>query len=402
MGILSNIKVIDLSRVLAGPWASQILGDMGAEIIKIEHPTLGDETRHWGPPYIGNKAQGMSAYFTATNRNKKSLALDISTKQGQDIIRKLIPTTDILLENFKKDGLKKYALDYESLRKIKSDLIYCSITGFGQTGPAAHRPGYDLMIQAMSGLMSITGEPNRPPVKVGVAVGDILTGLYSTIAMLSALWHRQATGKGQYIDMALFNVNLATLANQASNYLIGGFVPQPLGNAHPNIVPYQAFATKDGYILIAVGNDKQFKSLCEVLGLPEIAANPLYATNDSRVQNRTALIEILQEKLQAEPMQHWTAAFEKADIPCSPINDIQAAFNEPQATAQNMIDIVKHEKLGEIPTAANPIKFDEASIDCHEAPPTLGQHTAEILQSHLNMNDDEIKSLQDKKIIKLG
>lgn len=402
MGIFSNLRVLDLGRVLAAPYCSQILGDLGAEIIKVEHPEKGDETRHWGPPYVDDNEQtGLSAYFTCANRNKKSLAVNIATPQGQYIIRRLARISDVVIENFKSGGLKKYQLDYPSLKAENKRLIYCSITGFGQSGQQAKRPGYDLMIQAISGLMSITGEAGRAPVKVGVAVCDITAGLYATIAILSALWERQTSNEGQHIDMSLFNVSLNMLANQAANYLIGDTIPQAMGSQHPNIVPYQAFATADDYILICVGNDSQFAALCEILHLPDLARNPDTATNQARIRNRNSLIPMLQERLQQKPQAFWQDSLTQAGIPCAPINNIAQAFAETSANEQNMRRQQQHPQLGTITTTANPIKFSRSSnVGADLAPPLLGEHTRQILQQHLKLSPQEIQTLKANGIIK--
>src|SRR5450631_1929133 len=332
-GPLSHIRVLDLSRIMAGPWAGQVLADLGADVIKVERPGVGDDTRGWGPPFLrdsrGNDSAD-AAYYLCANRNKKSIAVDFTTAEGQAIVRELARQSDVVLENFKVGGLENYGLDYATLRTINPQLIYCSITGFGQTGPYAPRAGYDFLIQGMGGLMSITGrgaqEPGAGPQKAGVAVTDILTGLYASIGILAALNHRERTGVGQYIDLSLLDVQVACLANQAMNYLVSGEAPKRLGNAHPNIVPYQDFPTRDGYMIIAVGNDTQFARLCTAMQIGEIAADPRYATNKNRVINRAALIERLCEVTRTRPTAAWVAALEGAGVPCGPINSIGAVF----------------------------------------------------------------------------
>ncbi len=375
---LAGITVIDMSRILAGPWAGQVLADLGATVIKIERPEVGDDTRHWGPPYLkdrdGNDTAD-AAYFFSANRGKQSVCIDITEVKGQQQIRELIAGADILIENYKVDGLAKYGLDYESLKAISPALVYCSITGFGQTGPYAQRPGYDFMIQAMGGLMSITGEPDSAggmPTKVGVAVTDIFTGLYSVIGIQAALHERQTTGLGKHIDMALFDCTAAILANQASNYLIGDMVPERMGNAHPNIVPYQAFASADGHFIIAVGNDGQFSSLCKVvLELPELANHADYQTNAARVRNREVLCDQLQTVLLTRTTNEWLAALEAENIPCGPINSIDQVFNDPQILARDMLQTVEHPRAGEINLAASPIKFVGEKKCAVSAPPVL-------------------------------
>jgi len=334
MGALSHIRVLDMSRILAGPWAGQMLADLGSVVIKVERPNRGDDTRSWGPPWVPTTTsdRGEAAYYLCANRNKRSLALDITSPQGQEIIRSLAAESDILLENYKVGGLKKYGLDYDSLKKINPRLIYCSITGFGQDGPYAKRAGYDFLIQAMSGLMSITGEkdgrPGAGPQKVGVALTDVLTGMYATTGVLAALASREQTGEGQHIDVALMDVQVACLANQAMNYLVSGNSPTRLGNAHPNIVPYQSFATLDGYIILAVGNDDQFTKFCKEAGLPHLAQDERFAANAQRVANREALIEIIEPAISLRTTSDWIAALEALFVPCGPINSMGEGFDD--------------------------------------------------------------------------
>ena len=376
---LAGITVIDMSRILAGPWAGQVLADLGATVIKIERSKVGDDTRHWGPPYLkdrdGNDTED-AAYFFSANRGKQSVCIDITQEQGQQQIRELISNADVLIENYKVGGLAKYALDYESLKAINPALVYCSITGFGQTGPYAQCPGYDFMIQAMGGLMSITGEPDTAggmPTKVGVAVTDIFTGLYSVIGIQAALHERQQTGLGKHVDMALFDCTVAILANQASNYLIGDMVPERMGNAHPNIVPYQAFTSADGHLIIAVGNDGQFSNLCQVLGIPELANHADYQANAARVRNREDLCDQLQTVLLTKTTNEWLAALATANVPCGPINTIEQVFNDPQILARDMLQTVEHPVAGEIQLVANPIKFVGEKKGAVSAPPVLDE-----------------------------
>jgi crotonobetainyl-CoA:carnitine CoA-transferase CaiB-like acyl-CoA transferase len=405
---LSDITVLDLSRILAGPWAGQLLADMGAEVIKIERPGTGDDTRAFGPPFVrgadGTESAGADAvYFLCANRNKKSVTLDISTPEGQRIVRELASRSDIVLENFKAGGLAAYGLDYESLRAVNPRLIYCSITGFGQTGPYSGRAGYDFLIQGMGGLMSITGraagEPGAGPQKVGVAVTDILTGLYATVGILAALRHRERTGIGQHIDVSLLDVQVACLANQALNYLNGGQVPERLGNAHPNIVPYQDFPTSDGYMIIAVGNDAQFARLCAVAGLPELAADPKFVSNQRRVENRAALIERLCTATRLRPTAQWILDLERVGVPCGPINGIDAVFADPQVQARGMTLDIPHPVAGQVSLVANPLKLSQTPVSYRSAPPVLGADTGEVLARKLGLSAADIEALRAGKII---
>ncbi|WP_417824819.1 CaiB/BaiF CoA transferase family protein [Thalassospira lucentensis] len=405
-GALSGIRVLDLSRVLAGPWASQTLADLGAEVIKIERPGAGDDTRGWGPPFAKDEAGNdttESAYYLTANRGKKSLTVDITKPEGQEIVRNLAAQSDVVLENFKVGGLAKYGLDYTSLAKINPKLVYCSITGFGQDGPYKDRPGYDFMIQGMGGLMSITGAPDEAPggqpMKVGVAVADIFTGLYATIGILSALRHRDATGEGQHIDLALLDVQTAVLANQAMNYLTTGVAPGRLGNAHPNIVPYEAFPSADGYLILAVGNDSQFKSFCEVAGLNDLPADTRYATNRSRVANRETLVPMIRRAMVTKTTDEWIAVLEKANVPCGPINTLDRVFDNPQVQHRGMIRYLDHPVAGKVPTVANPIKFSKTPISGETAAPMLGQHSDEILRKVADLSDEQIEKLRSAGII---
>ena len=404
-GPLAGYKVLDMSRVLAGPWAGQILADLGAEVIKIERPNQGDDTRHWGPPYLqdqdGNNSSD-AAYFFCTNRGKQSVTVDITEPQGQEIIRQLAVQCDVLIENYKVGGLKKYGLDYGSLAEINPRLIYCSITGFGQTGPYAERPGYDFLIQGMGGLMSITGEPdseNGGPVKVGVAVTDLFTGLYAANAIQGALLERHQSGLGQYIDLALLDVQAAVLANQASNYLTGGTVPGRLGNAHPNIVPYQAFATADGHLILAVGNDSQFRRLCTVLDMPDWADNSDYATNSARVVNRQSLCGEISQRLTQYGSAHWLHLLEQHQVPCGPINSIDQVFQDPQILARNMLVTMEDKRAGEVQLVGNPINYSRSRIEYTVPPPILGDNTDSVLGEYLEYSELEISTLRNKSII---
>ena len=396
---LHGIRVLDLTRVLAGPWCTQNLADLGADVIKIERPGAGDDTRGWGPPYLmGADGQPSSeaAYFLAANRNKRSVALDIASERGAALVRELVKSSDILVENFKVGGLKKYGLDYESLRKENPALIYCSITGFGQTGPYAKRPGYDFMIQGMGGLMSVTGEPDGAPgagpQKAGVAVADLMTGMYATVGILAALQERHRSGQGQYIDMALLDCQVAMMANQNMNFLTTGQAPQRMGNAHPNLVPYQVFESADGHLIIAVGNDTQFAACSAVLGRPELSTDPRFTRNADRVRNRDALIAILAPLVRQQARDHWLQALETAGVPAGPINTLADVYADPQVLARGLHQEMPH-PAGTAPTVASPLRLSETPVQYRSAPPTLGQHTEEVLRDVLGLQDDEIREL---------
>ena len=405
-GALSHIRVLDLSRVLAGPWASQLLADMGADVIKIERPESGDDTRGWGPPFLKDEAgndTSEAAYYLAANRGKKSLTLNIARPEAQDIIRTLAKTSDVFIENYKIGDMARYGLSYETLKQINPRLVYCSITGFGQTGPMAELPGYDFIVQGLGGLMSITGErdalPGGGPQKVGVAVADIMTGLYSTIAILAAIEHRHTSGEGQYIDMALLDVQVATMANMSLNYLCTGKVPTRQGNAHANIVPYQVFSALDGDLIIAVGNDTQFARLCAVLGCPEYATDQRYQKNANRVRHRDELLPLLQARLALRSVEEWVGLLQPEGIPCGPVNSIAQTFAHPQVVHRQMRIDLPHPLAGSVPSVANPIKFSGTPIQYGAAPPTLGQHADEILRSELGLSEDEIETLRRKGIV---
>lgn len=405
-GALSHITVLDLSRVLAGPWAGQVLADLGAEVIKIERPGTGDDTRSWGPPYLRD-AQGNdgadAAYYLCANRNKQSVTVDFTTAEGREIVRNLARQADVVLENFKVGGLAAYGLDYESLRAVNPRLIYCSITGFGQTGPYAARAGYDLLVQAMGGLMSITGrqddEPGAGPQKAGVAVTDILTGLYAAIGILAALTHRDRTGIGQHIDLGLLDVQVACLANQAMNYLVSGTAPRRSGNAHPNLVPYQDFPTSDGYVIIAVGNDAQFARLCGVLALAELASDPSFASNKQRVLNRRELIDTLSAVTVTHPTAHWVAALESVGVPAGPINNLEAVFADPQVRARGMRVEIPHPVAGTVSLVANPLRLSETPVSYRSSPPPLGAQTRQVLMERLNLSAADVEELRAKGIV---
>ncbi|MFG0586409.1 Formyl-coenzyme A transferase [Pseudomonas sp. THAF187a] len=405
-GALSHIRVLDLSRVLAGPWCGQILGDLGAEVIKVEKPGAGDDTRHWGPPYIkdaeGNDSRE-AAYFQSANRNKQSLTLDFTQPEGQRLVRELVAQCDVLLENFKVGGLAAYGLDYASLKAINPKLIYCSITGFGQTGPYAKRAGYDFMIQGLGGLMSLTGRPEGEegagPMKVGVALTDILTGLYATVGVLAALNQREQSGIGQHIDVALLDVQVACLANQAMNYLTTGVSPKRLGNAHPNIVPYQDFPSADGNFILAVGNDGQFRKFCEVAGIAGLADDPRYATNKARVANRAELIPQLRQATVFKTTAQWIALLEAAGVPCGPINDLQQVFADPQVQSRGLSFDLPNALGGRTPQVASPLRLSDTPVAYHSAPPLLGQHTDALLQGVLGMSEGQITALREAGVI---
>lgn len=397
---LSGIRILDLTRILAGPWATQIMADLGAEVIKVERPDGGDDTRSWGPPNVtddSGKDRG-SAYFHSTNRGKKSVVIDIAHPEGQRALRALAKSSDVVIENFKVGGLAKYGLDYESLQQVKPDLVYCSITGFGQTGPYADRAGYDFLIQAMGGLMSVTGQrdgtPGAEPMKVGVALTDILTGLYAVIGILAALRHRDATGEGQHIDMALLDVQVATLANQAMNFLATGKSPTRLGNSHPSIVPYQAFEAHDGHVILAIGNDGQFARFCKVAGMPGLAEDPRFATNPERVRNRGALIAILQGVMSGRTMDDWIARLNAASVPVGPINDVERVFEDPQVKSRGLRTAPIDSEGAKLQGVASPLKLSRTPAIPPKAAPDLGADTLSVLTDLLDKDEFDINELQ--------
>ncbi len=404
-GPLSGIRVLDLSRVLAGPWATQMLADFGAEVIKIEKPGEGDDTRGWGPPFLRNPdgSRGDAAYFQSANRGKWSVCIDMAKPEGQRLIRELAATSDVVVENFKVGGLRKYGLDHESLKAVNPRLIYCSITGFGQTGPYAQRAGYDFMIQGMGGIMSVTGQPDgmpgAGPMKSGVAFADIFTGLHAVIGVLAALFHRARTGQGQHLDLALLDSQVAVLANQALNYLVGGKVPVRLGNAHPNIVPYQTFETRDGHIIMAVGTDRQYTEYCTIIGAPHLAQDGRFRTNGGRVENREALVPLLRPFMLAKTTAEWMAAFEAAAVPCGPINTIDQVFANEQVLARGLQIGLTRDDGVQVPGIANPIMFSETPVSYDKPPPRLGDGTDKVLGELLGLDASAIAELRKASVI---
>ncbi len=397
---LQGIRILDLSRILAGPWCSQYLADLGAEVIKIEHPDRGDDTRSWGPPYVGDA--GPAAYYLCANRGKQSVAVDIASDEGQRIVRELALQCDVVLENFKVGALRRYGLDYASLKALKPDLVYCSITGFGQDGPYAQRAGYDFLLQGMGGLMSLTGrpdaEPGGGPVKVGVAVTDLFTGMYASSAILAALWQRERQGVGAHIDLALLDVQVGMLANQALNYLVSGQVPERLGNAHPNIVPYEAFASADGHLILAVGNDEQFARFCRVAGLDELPRDPRFSSNRQRVLHREPLLPLLRSALKRRPSAYWLETLAAAGVPCGPINTLEQVFADPQVRHRSM---QRHcPERPELPQLGNPTRIDGKPQFATRAPPELGQHTDQVLDGLLGYDRQRIDGLRRAGVIR--
>ncbi|HEY7686702.1 MAG TPA: CaiB/BaiF CoA-transferase family protein [Gemmatimonadales bacterium] len=405
-GALGHIRVLDLSRVLAGPWASQILADLGADVIKVERPDSGDDTRHWGPPFLKDalgRETGEAAYYLSANRGKRSLCVDFTTADGRDIVRRLAAQSDVLLENHKVGDLARHGLAYPDLQALQPRLVYCSITGFGQTGPYAQRAGYDFAIQALGGLMSVTGERDDRAgggaQKVGVAVADVMSGLYACIAILAALAHRDVAGVGQHIDLALLDVQVAALANVALNYLVGGGVPQRWGNAHANIAPYQVVPTADRPIVLAIGNDAQFRKFCEAAGAPSMAADPRFATNDARVRHRDELTREIETVLRSRPAAAWLAALEPVAVPCAPINDLAQVFADPQVRHREMRVEVPHPSGATVPLVANPIRLSATPPRYDLPPPLLGQHTEEILREQLGYDAAQIAALKTRRVI---
>ena len=396
MGALSDIKILDLSRILAGPFGTQILSDLGAEVWKVESP-WGDDTRGWGPPFIGEE----SAYYLSANRGKKSIIVNLRDPKGQDIIKSLALKADVFVENFKVGNMKRFGLDYESLSKVNQGLFYASVTGFGQTGPRASEPGYDAALQGMTGVMSITGEPDGRPTKVGVAWIDILTGMTSTIGILAALHEKKLSGKGQHIDVSLFDVGIASLANIAQSYLATGIAPGRIGNAHPQVAPYQDFTASDGEFMTAANNDDQFRRLCEATDNPELSDDPRFSDNAKRVENRTELAKILNSKLSSKPISHWMTVLQEAGLTVTPINTIEDVLKDPQAEARNSIWKVQHSSLGEIDLLGSALQhLSRTPAEPQGHPPLLGEHTYEILETVLGMSKDEIKGLSESEIIK--
>jgi crotonobetainyl-CoA:carnitine CoA-transferase CaiB-like acyl-CoA transferase len=400
---LHGVRVLDLSRVLAGPWASQVLADLGADVIKVERPAAGDDTRSWGPPFLPDRhddtARGESAYYLSANRGKKSITVDFSQPEGQAIVRGLAAQSDILLENFKVGGLQKLGLGAEDLQQLNPRLIYCSITGFGQTGPYASRAGYDFLMQGMGGLMSLTGEPDGEPMKAGVAVTDLFSGLYAVSAILAALYERDRSQRGQHIDIALFDVQIATLANQIMSYLVAGEQPPRLGNAHPSIVPYQAFKTADGHVILAIGNDAQFARFCDIAGCAHLANDPRYAANPGRVANRETLIPQLQTTMRSRPSKAWIADLEPAGVPCGPINQLADLETDEQVIARRIFTTVPHPTGGDLRMVASPIRFSRSQAEPRDAPPLLGADTDAILTERLGATPEDLRAWRQSGIV---
>jgi crotonobetainyl-CoA:carnitine CoA-transferase CaiB-like acyl-CoA transferase len=401
---LEGLRVFDLTRILAGPTCTQLLGDLGADIIKVERPNAGDDTRKWGPPYVRDAAgrdTTESAYYLSSNRNKRSITLDISKPEGQALARRLIAHCDVMIENFKVGDMARYGLSYADLKEEFPGLVYCSITGFGQTGPYAPRAGYDLLAQGLGGIMSVTGEPDRPPMKVGVGIADVMCGMYATVAILAALHHRERTGQGQYIDLALLDSQVAWLVNVGLNYLTSGEVPQRVGNEHPNIVPYNVMPCADGYVILAVGNDSQFAKFCDFAGRPDLAEDPRFATNELRVRNRKALYDLLPEITRAKTQAEWVDGLAKLGVPCSPVNTVDQVFADPQVRSRGMQISLPHPLAGKgsVDLIGNPIKFSETPVDYRRPPPTLGQHTDEVLRELLDLPDTELADLRERGVI---
>lgn len=392
---LADLLVLDLSRVLAGPFATMMLADLGAEVIKVERPGRGDDTRQWGPPWAG----GESAYYLSANRNKKSITLNLKSGKGREIVRALASQADVLIENWRIGTMKRWGLGYEMLQALNPGLIYCAITGYGQTGPYRDRPGYDFIIQAEGGGMSITGPVEGPPMKVGVAIVDITAGLFATTSILAALHERERSGKGQYVDIALLDSQVAWLANVGSNYLVSGQRPARYGNAHPNIVPYEPFPTSDGWIAVGVGNDRQWQRLCALAGWDDLAADERFATNPQRVEHRDVLVPMLQERFRARTSEKWHAALQEAGIPCGPINFIDQVFSDPQVLARDMLVELPHPTAGTVRLAGSPLKLSRTPALIEEPPPLLGQHTEEILTKYLGYTPDDLARLRDEAVI---
>lgn len=399
-GALSGIRVLDLSRVLAGPWCGQILADLGADVVKVERPGSGDDTRGWGPPFmpgVDGEPTAEASYYQSANRGKRSVAIDISCPEGQEIVRSLAERSDVVIENYKAGSLARYGLDYDSLARVNPRLVYCSITGFGQSGPRAAEPGYDFIVQGLSGLMSITGEaddrPGGGPQKVGVAVADLMTGLYAVIAIEAALIARGTTGRGQYCDMALLDVQIATLANQTMNYLATGRVPKRYGNAHANIVPYQVFGASDGHFIVACGNDSQFVDLCHAIGLPQLSRDPRFISNSDRIANRGELETILSACFSSARAEEWIARIQAAKVPAGPINDIAQALADPQVAAREMVVNIPHPSNDDFQMIGSPIKLSDTPVSYAAPPPMLGEHTDEVLREQLGLTNARLNAL---------
>ncbi|MGI9384536.1 MAG: CaiB/BaiF CoA transferase family protein [Methyloligellaceae bacterium] len=403
-GALAGIRILDLSRVLAGPACTQLLGDLGAEVIKIERPGVGDETRGWGPPFVKDAQDADSSesgYYLCCNRNKRSVAIDMSKPEGLALIKRFLERSDVLIENFKVGGLAKYGLSYDALRDEFPGLIYCSITGYGQTGPYAERPGYDMIAQAMGGLLSMTGEPDRPPSKVPVAINDVMTGMYAAVAILAALRHRDATGAGQHIDLALLDVQVAWLYNQGLNYLTGGDIPERMGTAHPNSVPYQVFESADGFILLGANNDAQFTRFCAFVGREDLLQDPRFATNADRVRNRDAIVAEVQKIVRQKPSAYWIAELAAINVTCGPINTIDKVFADPQIVDREMKISMPHAAAGSgaVDLIGNPVKLSGTPVSYRMPPPMLGEHTDAVLEDVLGLDESSIASLRSGGVI---
>lgn len=407
-GALSGLVVLDLSRILAGPTCTQILGDLGAEVLKIERPGRGDDTRGWGPPFLKDQAgkeTAESAYYLSSNRNKSSVAIDLASKEGQDLISRLAAKADILVENFKVGDLKRRGLDYESLKQVNPGLIYCSISGFGQTGPYAQRAGYDFLIQGMGGIMSLTGfadEDGGTETKCGVGIADVMCGMYATVSILSALNHRHRTDEGQYIDISLLDAQVSWLINQGAGYLVSGDVPGRLGNGHPTIVPYETFPAADQSFILAVGNDTQFQKFCEIAGASDLARDPLYAKNADRVRNRKQLVPLIRRLTIEKTAAEWIEILEQAGVPCGPVNDLKQVFDDPQVRARNMRITLPHPLSGEVDLIGSPINLEKTPVSYEKAPPLLGADTRNVLAQHLGLTDSQISQFAEQGILDLG
>ena len=396
---LTGIRIFDLTRILAGPTCTQLLGDLGADVIKIERPGVGDDTRSWGPPYVkdadGNDTTE-SAYYLSANRNKRSITIDLRRAEGIALAKQLIAKCDVLIENFKVGSLAKLGLGYDDLKEEFPNLVYCSVTGFGQTGPYANRAGYDFLAQGLGGIMSITGDPEGPPMKVGVGIADVMTGMYASTAILAALRHRDATGQGQHIDTCLLDTQVSWLINEGTNYLVSGKIPVKLGNEHPNIVPYKVFGTADGYVILAVGNDRQFQDWCRCAGAEDLGADPRFATNPLRIGNREALYEAMPAYMRRKTTQQWLVGFASAKVPCSPVNNIKQVFENEQVQAREMRIEMDHPKAGsgKVPLIGNPLKMSATPPQYRQAPPVLGEHTDEVLSEVLGLDEAKILALR--------
>ena len=401
---LEGVRIFDLTRILAGPTCTQLLGDLGADVIKVEKPGVGDDTRTWGPPYVkGPDGQDTneSAYYLSANRNKRSITLDLQTPSGIALAKKLISKCDVLIENFKVGGLSKLGLGYEDIKQEFPTLVYCSVTGFGQTGPYASRAGYDFLAQGLGGIMSITGDPDGEPMKVGVGIADVMTGMYASTAILAALRHKDATGEGQHIDTCLLDTQVSWLINEGTNYLVSGKIPKKLGNEHPNIVPYKVFATSDGHVILAVGNDRQFQDWCTAAGAHDLKNNPLYATNPLRIANRETLYQAMPSFMENKTTEEWLVELGELKVPCSPVNNIKQVFDDHHVQHRGMRIEMDHHAAGsgKVPLIGNPVKMSGTPPQYRLAPPTLGQHTKEVLEELLDYNEEQIQSLKDESIV---